>query len=112
VQEAFDYVSDLTCHPEWSGGELKVREILPGPVAIGEEYQSYGEVLDQKNRANTLRVSQYEPPYKFGFVMHDPDIGDISREFTFAAQEGGTSITRVINLSLNPIMAFLFRFFI
>jgi hypothetical protein len=24
LQTAFDYVSDLTKHPEWSGGELKL----------------------------------------------------------------------------------------
>ena len=112
LQKAFDYVSDLTRHPEWSGGELKIREVTPGPVSIGKEYQSYGEVAVQKNRPNTVRVSQYEPPHKFGFVAKDPDFGDVSHEFTFTPQNGGTLITRTMTINLNPLMAFLFRYFI
>jgi uncharacterized protein YndB with AHSA1/START domain len=75
LQRAFDYVSDLTRHPEWSGGELKIEALTPGPVAVGKEYRSRGEVAVQKERPNTVRVSAYEPPHKFGFVANDPDLG-------------------------------------
>jgi uncharacterized protein YndB with AHSA1/START domain len=112
LQKAFEYVSDLARHPEWSGGELKIREVTPGPVSIGKEYQSYGEVTVQKNRPNTVQISQYEPPHKFGFVAKDPDFGNVSHEFTFTAQNGGTLITRTMIIRLNPLMAFLFRYFI
>jgi hypothetical protein len=61
LQRAFEYVSDLTRHPEWSDGELKIEEITPGPVAIGKEYHSRGEVAIQKDRPNTVRISHYEP---------------------------------------------------
>lgn len=88
--KAFDYVSDLTRHPEWSGGELKIREVTPGPVAISKEYQSYGAVAVQKNRRNTVRVSEYEPSYKFGFIANGPDFGGVSHEFIFAEQDGHT----------------------
>ena len=112
LQKAFDYVSDLTRHPEWSGGELKIKEVTPGPVSLGKEYQSHGEVAVQKNRPNTVRVSQYEPPHKFGFVAKDPDFGNVSHEFTFTPQNGGTLIARTMTINLNPLMAFLFRYFI
>ena len=112
LQKAFEYVSDLTRHPEWSGGELKIREVTSGTVSIGKEYQSYGEVMVQKNRPNTVQISQYEPPHKFGFVAKDPDFGNVSHEFTFTAQNGGTLITRTMTIRLNPLMAFLFRYFI
>ena len=112
LQKAFDYVSDLTRHPEWSGGELKIREVTPGPISIGKEYQSHGEVAVQKNRPNTVHVSQYEPPHKFGFVAKDPDFGNVSHEFTFIPQNGGTLITRTMTTSLNPLIAILFRYFI
>jgi len=112
LQNAFDYVSDLTRHPEWSGGELKIREVTPGPVSIGKEYQSYGEVAVQKNRPNTVRISQYEPPRTFGFVAKDPDFGNVSHVFTFTGQQEGTLVTRTMTVSMNPLMAFLFRFFI
>lgn len=112
LQTTFDYVSDLTRHPEWSGGELKIEALTSGPIAVGKEYRSRGEVAVQKERPNTVRVSAYEPPHKFGFVSNDPDFGDVSHVFTFAQQKAGVLIERAMTVSLNPIVAFLFRFFI
>ena len=112
LQQAFDYVSDLTRHPEWSGGELKIEALTPGPVAVGKEHRSRGEVAIQKERPNTVRVSAYEPPHKFGFVANDPDFGDVSHVFTFTKQDEGILIERAMTLSLNPIIAFGFRFLI
>ena len=112
LRKAFDYVSDLTLHPEWSGGELKIEAVTSEPIAVGKEYRSRGEVAVQKDRPNTVRVSEYEPPHKFGFVANDPDFGDVWHIFTFQEQEDGVLIERRMNVSLNPIVAILFRFFI
>jgi uncharacterized protein YndB with AHSA1/START domain len=112
LQSVFDYVSDLTRHPEWSGGELEIEAITPGPIGVGKEYRSRGEVALQKDRPNRVQITEYEPPYKFGFVAKDPDFGDVSHVFTFTEQDGGALIKRNMTLSLNPIIAFLFRFFI
>jgi len=62
IQTIFDYVSDLTKHPEWSGGELKIEAVTPGPIAVGKEYLSKGQVATQKDRPNTVQISEYEPP--------------------------------------------------
>src|SRR5215510_10217844 len=86
LAKVFQYVSDLTTHPEWSGGELKIEPASPGPVAVGKEYSSRGEVATQKDRPNQLRVTEYEPPHKFGFVANDPDFGDVQHIFTFTEQ--------------------------
>jgi|RhiMetdeSRZDD1v2_1073273.scaffolds.fasta_scaffold08272_6 uncharacterized protein YndB with AHSA1/START domain len=112
LHQTFDYVSDLTRHPEWSGGELKIEALTPGPIAVGKEYRSRGEVAVQKDRPNTVRISAYEPPHKFGFVANDPDFGDVSHVFTFTQRDGGVLIERAMTVSLNPIVAFGFRFLI
>ena len=112
LQFVFDYVSNLTRHPEWSGGRLKIEAITPGPVAVGKEYVSYGEVAIQKDRPNRVQVTQYESPHRFAFVSNDPDFGKVSHVFTFIEQNGEVLIKRIMTLSLNPIVAFLFRFFI
>ena len=112
LQSVFDYVSDLTRHPEWSGGELKIEAVTPGPIAVGKEYFSRGEVAVQKDRPNRVQITEYEPPRKFGFVAKDPDFGNVSHVFTFAEQSGQVLIKRTMTLSLNPIMSILFRFFI
>jgi hypothetical protein len=112
LQKVFDYVSDLSRHPEWSGGELKIEAAAPGPIAVGKEYRSRGEVSVQKDRPNTVRISIYEPLDTFGFVANDPNFGDVSHVFTFTEQSGEVLIKRIMTLSLNPIMAHLFRFLI
>lgn len=112
LQTVFDYVSDLTRHPEWSDGELRIEQVTPGPIAVGKEYFSQGEVAVQKNRPNTVRISVYDPPHSFGFVAQDPDAGDVSHMFMLKEQNGGVLIKRTMTLSLNPIAAFLFRLFV
>ena len=112
LQKVFDYVSDLTRHPEWSGGELKIEAITPGPIAVGKEYQSRGEVAIQKDRPNTVQITQYESPHKFAFAAKDPDFGKVTHEFTFTGQNGSVLITRTMTVNLNPFVAFAFRFFI
>jgi uncharacterized protein YndB with AHSA1/START domain len=112
LQSVFDYVSDLTRHPEWSGGELKIKALTPGPVAVGKEYFSRGEVAVQKDRPNKVKISTYEPPHEFGFVANDPDFGAVSHLFTFKEQNGGVLIERRMTVSLHPVLAFLFRFLI
>jgi len=109
LQIAFDYVSDLTKHPEWSGGELKVEALSAGPIAVGKEYLSKGEVATQKNRPNQLQVTEYQPPRKFSFVAIDADFGKVYHVFTFTEEKGGVMITRTTTLNLNPFVAFMFR---
>ena len=109
LQSTFDYVSDLTKHPEWSGGELKIEATTTGPIAVGKEYLSKGEVAVQKNRPNQLQITEYEPPRKFGFVAIDPDFGKVFHIFTFDEQAGGVMVTRTITLNLNPLVALMFR---
>ena len=112
LQTAFDYVSDLTRHPEWSGGELKIEAVTPGPIAVGKEYQSRGEVAVQKDRPNRVQVTEYKPPYKFAFAANDPDFGKVTHEFTFVEQNGGVLVSRIMTVNLNPFVALAFRFFI
>ena len=108
-EKVFDYVSDLTRHPEWSGGELTIESLRPGPVAVGKEYVSRGNVAVQRARPNTVRVSEYDPPRCFTFVARDPDFGRVTHEFTFHTQGECVLVRRVMSLSMCPWMAFLFR---
>jgi uncharacterized protein YndB with AHSA1/START domain len=108
-REVFDYVSDLTRHPEWSGGELTIEALTPEPVGVGKEYISRGQVAVQKDRTNTVRVSEYDPPRCFSFVARDPNFGRVIHEFTFHEQGDAVLVRRVMTLTLRPMLAFLFR---
>ena len=112
LQVAFDYVSDLSRHPEWSGGELKIEAVTSDPIGVGKEYRSKGEVAMEKDRPNTVTVTEFEPPHNFGFVANDPDFGNVSHVFTFTEQNGGVLVTRTMTLTLKPVIAFMFQVFI
>lgn len=112
LKSVFDYVSDLTRHPEWSGGRLEIEAVTPGPVAVGKQYISHGAVAAQKDRPNIVKVTQYQSPHRFTFVSRAPDVGKVPHEFTFTGQTGGVLITRTMTVTLNPFVAFAFRFFI
>ena len=112
TEKVFAYVSDLTRHPEWSGGELRIESLTPGPVAVGSQYKSFGEVAVQKNRPNELRVTHYEPPTRFVFTAQDSDFGEVTHGFTFTSQPGGTLVERTVSMRMNPLMAFALKFFI
>jgi uncharacterized protein YndB with AHSA1/START domain len=113
LQTAFEYVSDLTRHPEWSNGELKIEPVTSEPIGAGKEYLSKGTVANiQKDRPNKLTVTEYEPPNTFGFAASDSDFGRVLHTFTFSEEDGGTLITRTMTFTLRPLMAFIFQFFI
>lgn len=111
-EAVFAYVSDLTRHPEWSGGRLKIEALSPGPVTVGSRYLSHGDVAGQKDRPNQLRVTEYQPPTRFAFVAQDPDFGEVPHEFSFTPQVGGTLLERTVTVTLPPLRAFIFRTFI
>ncbi len=111
-EAVFAYVSDLTRHPEWSGGRLRVEAISSGPIAVGSQYRSYGDLPGQKNRRNELRVTEYQRPTRFAFVAKDPTFGDVLHEFTLKSQEGGTLMERTVTTTMSPGMAFMSRILI
>jgi uncharacterized protein YndB with AHSA1/START domain len=111
-ETVFAYVSDLTRHPEWSGGRLRIEALSSDPIAVGSQYRSHGDVAVQKDRPNQLRVTEYQPPTRFAFVAQDPDFGEVPHEFTFKSQAGGTLLERTVTVTLPPVRAFLFRTFI
>ena len=111
-EAAFAYVADLTRHPEWSGGRLKIESISSGPVKVGSQYRSLGDLPGQKDRPNELRVTHYQPSTRFAFVAKDPGFGDVSHDFKFTPQDNGTLVERMVTVTLSPVMALVFRAFI
>lgn len=109
---AFEYISDITRHPEWSGGQLKIEQVTPGAVTVGKEYVSHGEVAGEKERPNWIRISRYEPPHIFGFIASDPSFGDVVHEFRLREIQDSVEIERVVTFSLNPWRALALSLFI
>jgi uncharacterized protein YndB with AHSA1/START domain len=111
-EKVFAYVSDLTRHPEWSGGRLRIEAVSSGSAAVGSQYISHGDLPGQKNRRNELRVSKVQPPSRFAFIASDPGFGDILHEFTFTPHGNATLVERRVSLNVPPITALALRAFI
>jgi uncharacterized protein YndB with AHSA1/START domain len=105
-ETVFAYVSDLTHHPEWSGGPLKIESLTPGPIGVGSKYHSSG---GEQERPNDLRVTHYEPPTRFAFIATDPTFGDVLHEFAFKAQDRGTLMERTVTGEMSLMTSILFR---
>lgn len=110
--KAFAYVSDLTRHPEWSGGKLIIEPVKPGPLAVGSQYRSRGDIPGQKDRPNELRVTEYQPNSRFTFLANDPSFGDVAHTFTFAAQGNRTVMERIVTVNMPGFQAFIFKLII
>jgi uncharacterized protein YndB with AHSA1/START domain len=98
-ETVFVYVADLTKHGEWSANPLKVEAIANDPIAIGKQYRSSATVGSLTFAAD-LRVTEYDPPARFGFEGQD-STGKFLHRFTFTPLTNGTQVTRHIDFTLS-----------
>lgn len=104
---AFEYISDLTRHPEWND-HLHVQALTPGEIQVGSKYNSVGKTLNE-DRHNDISVTAYQPPSLFSFVAIDPDFKDITHEFKVTPQNDGTLVERTITVHMSPMKAIVWN---
>jgi len=63
--KVFDYVADLTKHPEWASHDTTVTAQTPGAVKVGSVYNTVGHQFGTQNEVVT--VTDYAPNTKFGY---------------------------------------------
>lgn len=95
-QRAFDYVSDIARHPEWTVNEVVVRPGQPGPVRLGSRFTSSGR-QGGRDWPSELEVTIFEPPVRFEFTATGGPGGTRPghphrHEFLLTAEDGGTRI--------------------
>jgi hypothetical protein len=102
----FPYVADLPGHSGWSADPVEITPAGDGPVRVGSRYRSTARSIGKTITAD-LEVTDHAPPSRFGFTVADLT-GRWQHEFTLAAQDGGTTVTRRISGRLTPAQAVLF----
>jgi uncharacterized protein YndB with AHSA1/START domain len=108
-EDVFAYVSDLTRHDEWNEG-LKIEAVTPGPVNAGSQYHSWGN--HGKGLLNEVKITDYQPSTRFAFVSSQVGINNVTHEFSFAPQDGGTLVKRTVTGHMTPLFEFVWRLFI
>jgi uncharacterized protein YndB with AHSA1/START domain len=89
--KVFDYVADLTKHPEWASHDTSVTAQTPGPAKVGSVYKTVGHQFGTQNE--TVTVTDYEPGRKFGFESVGK-IGTVRHGFELAPAGDSTRVTK------------------
>lgn len=110
-EQAYDYVADVSRHPEWGMDDMTMNATTDGPVQVGSKFDAEGTLFGRRNPSE-LTVSKLDRPHTIEFDVHDKQ-GDTHHTFTFTPVDGGTEITRKMAGSnqpwYGPILAYLFR---
>ena len=91
--KAYAYVADLSRHAEWSfaADKMTIKADKPGPAAVGSTYSAEGNLMGRN--ASKVTITALHPPTSLEFESEDK-AGINGHVFEFAAQDGGTLITR------------------
>jgi uncharacterized protein YndB with AHSA1/START domain len=112
-EKVFDYVADVTRHPEWANRKagLRMSEVSGGPPAVGAKYRSESTFFG-KPAVGDITVTAYEPPRRFAFMVNHQQEGKkdvhIEHTFTVTPQGGGALVERKMDGDGNPIAGLVF----
>lgn len=91
-EEVFDYLVDVSRHPEWSPDDMRVEPLDSGPVTVGSRFRTSGTLFGRRNHA-TVEVTRMQHPGRFAFVATDSR-GPLTHEFTLTRDPAGTRVDR------------------
>ncbi len=90
-ERVFAYLADLPRHSEWAAHPLQIERTSEGPVGAGSTFRSSARFMGSHNAE--LKVTEFTPPSRLTFEATD-DSGQWRHEFTLAAANGGTRLTK------------------
>ena len=92
---AFQYLSDVGRHAEWSPKPYRVDPVPELPLQQGVTYQSYGVVPGDKDHANEVEVTVVDAPHRL--VLTSTDKGEhYVHRFDIEASGRGSRVTRTV----------------
>jgi uncharacterized protein YndB with AHSA1/START domain len=105
-QKAFDYLSDVTKHAEWSSHGLSVEKTSPGPIAVGTTFSTTGHQMG--THTGVVTITELVPGQKVVYESSD-DTGRMKHAFEVAPQNGGTRVTKSFETIKTGLMLTIFR---
>ena len=102
-QHAFEYVSDLSRHPDWAMDQMTIEPVAPGPLRIGSKFKHAGAepFLGGRLHHMNVTVTDLEPPGRFGFDTEDGQV-EIHHEFRLNTEADGIRIERQLTWTKRP----------
>jgi hypothetical protein len=111
-EQAFDYVSDISRHPEWANPSAKMRmdPVSGGAPHLGAKYRSEA-VFVRKPVSADLEITKFERPGTFAYSVahHQQGKKDVHYEntYTFTGADGGTLIEKALTSDGNPMVFYI-----
>ena len=105
-QKAFDYVSDITRHAEWSIHGLSVEKTSSGPLAVGSTFKTTGHQMG--THTGVVTITELVPNQKVVYESND-DTARVKHAFELVPQNGGTRVTKSFETVKTGVMLTIFR---
>ena len=91
--KVFEYVSDISRHPEWAAHKLEVEKTSDGPIAVGSTFSAVGHEMGT-HRAQ-VKIAELVPNSKVVYEAED-DTGHFRHYFQLQEENGATRVTKGI----------------
>lgn len=113
---AFDYLSDVSRHAEWSPRPFRVDPEPTLPLRQGDSFRSYGEIPGDKQHVNEVEVTVVDAPHRLVLTSEDRGKKYVHR-FDVESVGSGSRITRTVQAArptglLRLVFPLVFRLFI
>jgi len=105
-QKAYEYLSDVTHHPDWSSHGLAAEKTSAGPVAVGSTFATTGHQMG--THVGVVTIAELVPNQKIVYESND-DTARMRHYFVFAAENGGTRVTKGFETVKTGVMLTVFR---
>jgi len=101
-ERIFEYVADMPRHGEWAQHDLEVTQTSQGGVGVGTTFSSVGHQFGTQRETQT--VAEHTPGARFAFDAKG-SIGTVRHAFDLAAADGGTKVTKSMEVTKPSLMA-------
>ena len=101
-EKVFEYVADMPRHGEWAQHDLEVTQTSQGSVGVGATFASVGHQFGTQRETQT--VVDYTPGTRFAFDAKG-SIGTVRHAFDLSAADGGTKVTKTMEVVKPSLMA-------
>lgn len=102
-ETAFQYLSDITRHPEWANNKLEVQKTSEGPISEGATFRSIGHLMGKHE--GEVRIVELVPNEKIVYEADD-DTGRARHTILIAPANGGSMITKSFELLETKALTF------
>jgi len=95
AERTFEYLADLTKHPDWSSHGLKISQSSPGAIGVGTTFTT--EAHQFGKQSDTVTITELVPGRRIVFETKGK-AGAVRHWFEVTPSSAGTTITKGMEL--------------